>query len=237
MNRRLAVVTTALVVSGLIAPGFGATAALAKSNAKPRPVKPVCLMLTDAPGDAKVEGQGNNYAVDDIVSADIATGKKTIVGVLRLASGDTASGMPTGGTYVLQWSQTQKGSDGKMSTVQAAFFFYTNATGGTSAGYGTSTNPSFAPSDKSSSATGGGPTPQATMDSHGVITWVLSRKDASVTNGAKFSQLLASAKLAMNYQLPSATGSGSYRFSSNPIDDASGHLSYTDQQPSCVRAN
>ncbi|MBV9097334.1 MAG: hypothetical protein JO079_04670, partial [Frankiaceae bacterium] len=157
MNRRLVVSIAALVASGLVVPGLGVTAAVAKA-------KPSCLMLTDPRGDAKIGGQGNNYAVDDIVSGDIATGKKTIVGVLRLASGDSASGIPTGATYVLQWSQTQKGSDGKTSTVQAAFFFYVYATGGTSAGFGTSTDPNFAPSDQTSSATGGVAGPQASMD-------------------------------------------------------------------------
>lgn len=226
MNRRLTVVTTALVVSGLAAPGFGAAAAVAKAKAKPKPVKPVCLMLTDAPGDAKVGGQGSNYPVDDIISADISTGKKTIVAVLRLASGDTASGIPTGATYKLQWTQTQKGSDGKTSTTQAAFYFYTYATGGTSGGFGTSTDPNFGPSDKT-------PVSQATMNSQGVITWVMNRKDASVTNGAKFSQLAASSTMAINYQIPGGTS----HFSSDSIDDATGHLSYTDMQPSCVRAS
>jgi len=221
MNRRFAVLTAALVVSGLVAPGFGATAALAK--AKP---KPVCLMLTDTPGDAKIAGQGSNYPADDILSADIATGKKTIVAVLRLASGDTASGIPTGATYKLQWTQLQKGSDGRTSSMQAAFFFYTYATGGSSGGFGTSTDPSFGPSDKMAVS-------QATMDSHGVITWVMNRKDASVASGAKFSQLTAASTLAINYQIPGGTS----HFSSSAIDDATGHGSYVDRQQSCVRAN
>ncbi|MDQ1746155.1 MAG: hypothetical protein QOD07_418 [Frankiaceae bacterium] len=222
MNRRLAVMTAALVASGLVVPGVGATAAV---KAKPAP-KPVCLMLTDQRGDAKIQGQGNNYAVDDIVSADIATGKKTIVGVLRLASGDSASGIPTGATYVLRWTQTQKGSDGKTSTMQAAFFFYVYATGGTSGGFGTSTDPSFAPNDTTAVSS-------ATMSSQGVITWVINRKDASVANGAKFGALSATSSISDNFQI----GNGGVRGSAQTLDDATGHASYTDMQPSCVRAS
>jgi hypothetical protein len=231
MNRRLAVMTVALVASGLVVPGVGATAAFAKAKAKPAP-KPVCLMLTDQRGDAKIQGQGNNYAVDDIVSADIATGKKTIVGVLRLASGDSASGIPTGATYVLRWTQTQKGSDGKTSTMRAAFFFYVYATGGTSGGFGTSTDPSFDASDQSSE-TGSVPFPQASMDSNGVITWVMKRKDASVVTGAKFTQLSATSSIADNFQI----ATGALRGSSQTLDDATGHASYADMQQSCVRAS
>lgn len=233
MNRRLTALVASLVVAGAASPGV--TSAVAKTKPKPRPV---CLMLTDAPGDAKVEGQGDNHAVDDIISADIVTGKKTIVGVLRLASGDPTSGIPTGETYKLQWTQTQKGKGGGVETTQAAFFFYINASGGNSAGYGTaSADSAGGPSDKSGDSTGSNPTPQATIDSHGVVTWVLSRKDAGVASGAKFSQLTATSKLAMNFETPSPFGSGSSRFSGDSMDDATGHLSYTDMQQSCVRAN
>jgi hypothetical protein len=225
MNRRLTVAAGALALAGVVAPGHGAGTALAASKAKPAP-KPSCLMLTDPSGDAKIGGQGNNYAVDDIVSADISTGKKTIVGVLRLASGDTASGIPTGATYRLAWTQTQKATGGAPSTLYATFFFYVYATGGVSGGYGTSTNPSFVPSDMM-------PVTQATMDSHGVITWVLNRKDASVVNGAKFSQLSAASTIAVNWR----DSGGSGHSSSQTIDDATGHASYTDLQRSCVRAN
>jgi len=223
MNRRLTVLVASLVVVGVASPG--ATSAVAKTKPKPKP-RPVCLMLTDAPGDAKVGGQGDNHAVDDIISADIVTGRKTIMGVLRLASGDTTSGIPTGETYKLQWTQTQKGSDGKTSTVQAAFFFYVYATGGVSGGFGTSTDPNFGPSDKMAVTA-------ATMNSQGVITWVLGRKDAGVANGAKFSGLTATTTLAFNYQIPGGTS----HFSSESMDDATGHLSYTDMQQSCIHTN
>jgi hypothetical protein len=224
MNRRLVVVIAALGASGLIAPGFGATAALAKTKAKPAP-KPSCLMLTDAPGDAKVQGQGNNYAVDDIVSGDIATGNKTIVGVLRLASGDSASGVPTGATYKLQWTQTQK-VGGKTTTFQSAFFLYVYATGGVSGGFGTSADSNFGPSDSMEVT-------QATMNSQGVITWILNRKDANVAAGAKFSQMSATTSLADNIR----TGNGDLRGSTQTMDDAAGSRTYVDHQPSCVRAS
>jgi hypothetical protein len=75
--------------------------------------------------------------------------------------------------------------------------------------------------------------PQATMDPHGVITWILSRKDAGVANGAKFSQLVAESRLAINIVSPA----GTFRSSDDAMDDATGHASYTDMQSSCVRAS
>ncbi len=226
MNRRLAVMTAALALAGIVAPGYGAGAAFATSKAKAPAPKPSCLMLTDPSGDAKIAGQGSNYPVDDIVSADLATGKKTIVGVLRLASGDTASGIPTGATYRLEWAQTQKGAGGVTSTFYAAFFFYVYATGGVSGGYGTSTNPAVAPSDST-------PVTRATMDANGVVTWVLDRTDAAVAKGAKFAQLSAESTIAANYRVSGGSGHSS----SEAIDDAVGHASYTDLQRSCVRAS
>lgn len=223
MNRQLTVVATVLALAGIAVPGYGAGAALAKS--KPAP-KPSCLMLTDPSGDAKIHGQGNNYAADDIVSADIATGKKTIVGVLRLASGDSASGLPTGATYRLQWTQTQKSAGGATTTVYPGFSFYVYPTGGVSGAYGTSTDPSLPPTDSA-------PVTQATIDAKGVITWVFGRKDASIGNGAKFSALSAHSALAVNYTTP-----GGYGHTSGPsIDDATGRATYTDLQRSCVRAS
>jgi hypothetical protein len=223
MIRRLAVVTTALAVVAVTVPGYAAT------KAKPKPkLKPSCLMLVDPTGDAKIHGQGNSYDADDIVSADIATGKKTVVGVLRLKSGDAASGLPTGATYRLMWYQTQRRPDGKTSRMQVAFFFYVYATGGSSSGYGVSADPNMAPSDST------GLKPQASMDANGVITWVLNRKDGGLgATGATFSGLSATSTIAINYQ--SSGGSG--KFSGDPIDDATGHASYTDLQPSCVRAS
>lgn len=227
MNRRVAVLAVLLAASGL-APAAGVTAAEAK--AKPAP-KPVCLMLTDPRGDAKIHGQGNDYPADDIVSADIATGSKTIVGVLRLASADSASGLPTGGTYELEWTQTKKGSDGTSTVTQSAFFFYVYATGGTSGGFGTSTNPDVAPQDNSSQQ--GAPTPQATMHGNGVISWVMSRKDAGIVSGAKFALVSATSIVAANYRV--ASGSG--HFGGDNIDGATGHATYTDRQASCVHAS
>jgi hypothetical protein len=219
MNRHLAVTAAAVVVTALAGPGYAAT------KAKPAVPKPSCLMLTDPSGDAKIAGQGNNYAVDDIVSADVATGTKTIVGVLRLASGDTASGIPTGATYELKWTQTGSGAGGQTSTFTAAFFFYVYASGEVSGSYGTSTDPNMPPQASS-------PVTRATLDANGVITWVLNRKDAAIAKGTTFSHLTAATRIALNYKTPGGSGNSS----TGSMDDAAGRASYTDRQRSCVRA-
>lgn len=214
MNRRLTVISVALAVAGVIVPGYGATTALAKS-------KPSCLLLKDAPGDAKLDGQGNNYAADDILSGDLASGTKTLVGVLRLASGNTGSGFPTGSTYKLRWTQTVNGS-----TSYAALFFYIYATGGTSGAYGTSSQPDFEPPSASTPL-------KASMDRNGVITWVITRKNASLVKGTTFSHLVASSSVAVSYQALGTSGTSS----SELLDGATGTGKYVDGQPSCVRAS
>lgn len=219
MNRHVVVMGAAVALAALAAPGYATT------KTKAAAPKASCFMLTDPTGDAKIAGQGNNYDVDDIVSADIATGNSTVVGVLRLASGDTASGIPTGATYQLRWTQTVRSAGGHTSTAYDALFLYVYATGGVSGAYGTSTDPAIAP--RASSVV-----TRATMDANGVISWVMNRKDAGIAKGATFSHLTATTTVAVNYRTPGGSGNSS----TQSIDDAAGRASYTDRQRSCVRA-
>jgi hypothetical protein len=219
MNRHLAVMGAVIALAALAAPGYATT------KAKAAAPKTSCFMLADRSGDAKIAGQGNNYDVDDIVSADIATGNTTLVGVLRLASGDTASGIPTGATYQLRWTQTVRSAGGHTSTTYPALILYVYATGGVSGAYGTSTDPDIAPQASSAVA-------RATMDANGVITWVMNRKDAGIAKGTTFSHLTATTRIAVNYRTPGGSGNSS----TQSIDDAAGRASYADRQRSCVRA-
>lgn len=214
MNRRFVVMSAALAVVGVIAPGYGATTALAKA-------KTSCLLMKDLPGDAKLAGQGSNYAADDILSGDLASGKKTLVGVLRLASSDGKTGFPSGSTYRLRWTQTLNGT-----TTYGAFFYYVYATGGASGAYGTSPNPEFEPSSASTPLT-------VTRDKTGAITWVITRKNASLLAGTTFSHVTATSNIAFNYQAAGGSGTSS----TSAIDSAAGTGKYVDRQPSCVHAS
>jgi len=76
------------------------------------------------------------------------------------------------------------------------------------------------------------PVTQASMDRNGVITWVMPRKDASVSPGMTFAQLSVTTSGGINYQVPRGGGHSN----TAPLDTATGHASYTDARPSCVRA-
>lgn len=216
MNRRFVAMSAALAVVGVIAPGYGAATALATTKAKVS-----CLLMKDPPGDAKLAGQGSNYAADDILSGDLASGKKTLVGVLRIASSDGKTGFPSGSTYRLRWTQTLNGA-----TTYGAFFFYIYTTGGTSGAYGTSPNPEFEPSSSSTPL-------KVTRDKSGAITWVITRKDASLLRGTTFSHVTATTSVAFNYQADGVSGTSS----TSAIDSAAGTGKYVDGQPSCVHAS
>jgi hypothetical protein len=83
--RTLAIGTLALSLAG---PGTAAMAA----KPKPKP-KPVCNLITDPSGDghASVAGAVLNSPALDILSGDIASGPKTVVGVLRVTTTNTAN--------------------------------------------------------------------------------------------------------------------------------------------------
>jgi hypothetical protein len=79
MKTRATLLASALLVSGALGAVHTASAAPAKGK-----VKPVCNLVADASGDASLGGAPGG-AGDDIVSADIATDKTTLTGVVRLA--------------------------------------------------------------------------------------------------------------------------------------------------------
>ena len=76
---------------GALALGLVSTTTSALAAAKP---KPLCNLITDKAGDGKASGIIASDALD-ILSGDVATGKKTLVGVLRMkttnAKGDPAA--------------------------------------------------------------------------------------------------------------------------------------------------
>jgi hypothetical protein len=83
--RTLAIGTLALSLAG---PGTAAMAA----KPKPKP-KPVCNLITDRAGDghATVAGEVLNSPALDILGGDLASGPKTVVGVLRVTTTNTTN--------------------------------------------------------------------------------------------------------------------------------------------------
>jgi hypothetical protein len=80
-------VRTRRVVLSLLALGLVATGSSATAATKPKPPPPVCNLMTDEPGDGHDQTlKPVSSPTLDIVGGDVATGKKTIVSVLRVKS-------------------------------------------------------------------------------------------------------------------------------------------------------
>lgn len=107
-------VSVAAIAASVVAAGH-ASAAVKK---KPKPIPPVCNLVTDAPGDANgvnlnqsplptlpTTTAGSSDDALDVLSVDVATDKTTITAVLRLKKlAATSTNAPTGMT----WSATYK---------------------------------------------------------------------------------------------------------------------------------
>jgi hypothetical protein len=77
--------------------GLTATTAPVALAAKPKPRPTVCYLLVDQEGDGKAAAAGSvKSPMMDILSADIASGAKTVVGVLRVKTTKADSSDPVG---------------------------------------------------------------------------------------------------------------------------------------------
>ena len=121
-----------LALSAILAGGVSAGAANAAIK-KPKPVPPVCNLVTDGAGDGEIRALTTGPAVPvaddntDILSADIASDAKNITAVIRLkAVGASDQYAPTGTAYLLQF--TAVGHD------LPIYLLASNPTGGTPVG-------------------------------------------------------------------------------------------------------
>jgi hypothetical protein len=102
-------------------------AANAKAKPKPKTVKKYCSLLVD---DGKNDGKSDVYAFEsspslDIISGDIATGPKTMVAVLRLASTDfNIATDHWAATLGYDWSFATSSNYGQKFTFKAKFDQY-----------------------------------------------------------------------------------------------------------------
>jgi hypothetical protein len=195
---------------GLLAAAAGLAAPAA--SAAPRAKPPVCLLITDPAGDATVAGGQGPDAID-IVSADIATGSRSLMAVIRLRSTSTGSDATTapGVTYTWSWSV---GSVKQRLTL-------TRYAGGEEVS-------SF--DDGAGGVAAAHAAPYAVEP--GTITWTLPRKvDAALRKGVRLTDLAVSATASLN--LKEQGFSGSVTFLGG--DDAATAKPYTDLTPSCLR--
>jgi hypothetical protein len=93
------------VAVAVVATSLVSTSAFAATKPKPKPVKPVCNLMTDAKGDG--EGLLNSADGLDIVTGDIASDAKNFTAVLRLAGPPSTSptpDAPEGSNYYVLFS-------------------------------------------------------------------------------------------------------------------------------------
>jgi hypothetical protein len=179
-------------------------------------MKPVCMLVSDPAGDAKIGGVGPTDDGLDILSGDLASGRSAVVVALRLKSGQADANAPLGRTFVFKWvvMDTKR----SMVTQKAEFREYANAAPAAD----------FFPnaSDQLSAVS----VPASLDPSTGAITWRIPRSTARVLRGARFTSLEATSLWSANV----ATSGGSDS-TSTQADGGVGHASYVDGTPSCLK--
>lgn len=94
-----------LALSAILASGLAAGADAAVKKPKPKPVPPVCNLVTDAPGDANGATRQKDDTLD-VVSADAASDLNSFTGVIRLTASPEGAdnNAPLGRSYYLLWN-------------------------------------------------------------------------------------------------------------------------------------
>jgi hypothetical protein len=187
----------------------GASGALAAPKA-------ACLQVTDVAGDGTSGGAVPHRDALDILSADVATGKRNLVAVLRLASVAADPTLTTGVSYRFAWRAG--GVDQAMTLTQ----------------FSDGNRVSDFDPNTAFGANNDNRTPQLVVDqATNTITWSVTRKANPVLakKGTKFSALSAAADPSFNIGAPGFTATMSFV----PGDTASSGKTYTDLAPSCVK--
>jgi hypothetical protein len=207
MNVRIAGLT-AVVTAGLVSGGVAHAAAK-----KPAPV---CNQVTDDANDAIVGGGLNaagqpSSATLDILSADLATGKRNVVGAIRLRSLEKDTWTTGGSTYTLSWV-----SDG----VKRSFAYRTYVDSAPDAVFDADVNAGTL-SDLI-------PVVVSVTPATATITFTMGRKlEPSLKKaGISFTEMMVNASMGINRQ-------GGY--TSTGFDTASSPRKYTDGAATCLK--
>jgi hypothetical protein len=191
--------------------------ALSAALAVPASAKSVCLQIVDASGDGGPVGGAVaplNRDSLDILSGDVATGKKNLVGALRLKSVAPDSLLVGGAVFAVKFV-----ADG----AEHAMTYRTYATGEKEATFSIGIG-STAPTT----------VVDAVVDtSTATITWYVPRKlvPALKKPNAKLSSLTATSAVGNNVRAPS----GNFQGSSGADLASAGGKTYTDMTPTCLK--
>jgi hypothetical protein len=209
MNVRIAGVV-AVVTASLLS---GGVAHAAKKPAPP----PVCNQLTDDANDATFGGSLNatgqpSSATLDILSADIASGKKNVVAAIRLRSLEKDTWTTGGSSYTLSWV-----SDG----VKRAFTYRTYADS-------TPADATFDADTATGTLTDLIPVVATVTPATATITFTMARKlePSLKKTGISFTELGVNSSMGVNRQ-------GGY--TSSGMDAATSPRKYTDGALTCLK--
>jgi hypothetical protein len=200
---------------------LAAGAALLAPVAPAAHAAPLCHLITDQAGDARLGGGTNpsgqpTYDSLDILSADVASGKNNVVAVLRLKTLKPDQTLVGGRTYLVRWNvngASQRFTYNVFAQTNRQEFLF---------------NAGTVKNRADRVVTGKLDEKAAT------ITWTVPRKydDALVKKGGKFIGLAAEARVGLNTEPPALLGP--LRIS-NVADDAATTSSYTDKTATCLK--
>jgi hypothetical protein len=206
----------ARIAGAVVLATAGITSGSAAYALKPPPPS-VCFQVTDDAGDAIAGGTNNPAgqpysATLDILSADIATGKKNVVAAIRLKSLDKDTVTTGGSTYVLSWI-----SDG----VKRSLAYRTYADG-------TAPDGVFDADASSGSLSDLIPVIPIVSTATATITFTMPRKlePSLKKTGVAFTEMQVVASAGLNRQ---------NAFTSTSFDSASSPRKYVDGTATCLK--
>lgn len=192
-------------------------AATAAPKPPPKP-KPVCEQITDPSGDARIGGSLNAagqpaYDSLDLLSGDIATGPRNLVGALRVKTTTRDALLVAGSVHELRW---------KIGEVTYNLYYRVFQSGETEATL-----------HSSAMALGSDLPVTAEVDTAtATITWKVSRKliPELKKTGLKLTELSGYSASGNNLKSPGGTTRGS-----SGVDTMITTKSYTDLMPTCLK--
>jgi hypothetical protein len=195
-----------------------AVAALVATGVTAAPAKPVvCLQVVDAPNDARAFDAAPSSSLD-IVSADLATGKKALVATVRLAALPPDTFQTTGTQYTWTWT---------VGGMQQSLLYVAYATGGTVGRFDTDSRPNQGNFRDEVTV------PVLVDASTKSITWTVPRAQVAALKkpGAKFGGFSLKSWSGLYYR----TDSGEGRAGVPGGDVATSGKTYVDGTPTCLK--
>ena len=210
--------TIGLMTAAALLLGVGSAQATPRQAARPAPL---CQQVVDAPGDAQVGGTLNpaaapQYASLDILSVDVATGSKSVAGVLRLKTLTPDPYLVAGATYELRFT---------VAGMTYHLFYRTFLGGSSEFNYSTDATQGTAAAFRETD----GSVDKATA----TVTVLLPRKSVAKLSGAKVTNISAYTSVGENIPATAATGTSRGNTGADKAERPG--YSYLDRTPTCVK--